>query len=67
MKIKLCTSFVSKYYKVQFKKWWFKCGKDNRRNWFCAIGNETGTKRAFHSSSFFRSAFKSVNLLLNFK
>lgn len=65
MKITLCSTSGSKYYKLQFKKRWFKYGKDNRRNWFCATGNETGTKSAFHSSSFFKSAFKSVNLLLN--
>lgn len=67
MKLTFCIIAGSKYYKLQFNKRWFKYGKDNRRNWFCAIGDEAGTKRAFHTSSFLKSAFKSVNLLLNIK
>lgn len=37
---------------IQLGKW-FKIGKDNRRNWFVAVGNPSGTKWAVHSKSLF--------------
>jgi len=41
----------SKYLIMYLKCAWRKIGKDKVGNWFCAIGNDSGTKRAYHSSS----------------
>lgn len=51
MKIKLKNQCGSKYFILYLKAKWRKLGKDKTGNWFCAIGDDSGTKRAYHSSN----------------
>lgn len=58
MKIFYIKKYGSKYLILHFKKVWRKLGKDKRGNWFCAIGDKSGTKSAFHCSNILKVIIK---------
>jgi hypothetical protein len=62
MKIRFKKQHGSKYLIMYLKSAWRKIGKDKVGNWFCAIGDNTGTKRAYHSCSLINVIIKSLRI-----
>lgn len=62
MKISYLKKCGNKYLILYLKNIWRKIGKDKNGNWFCAIGDKSGTKRAFHSTSIHKVLIKLFQL-----
>lgn len=62
MKIKFNKQNGSKYLIMYLSAIWKKIGKDKSGNWFCAIGDNSGTKKAYHSSNIFKVIKKMLQL-----